>query len=177
MIVQCLTFGSLWWLRPGRDKEHPERFTSQAAVFNTTGFCHGARDRRNWIIAGVIRFNAGTILEQRLNAASLDGGCFETCGLERSGSWNRLLLLRRIRAVSVPDAVLVTVQKKEFGKLRFSSEWRTPEVRIVAASVHGEEQETLLWMQIGSEITTEKGTWRCLQNNGKVQFSQIETSR
>ena len=177
MIVQCLTFGSLWWLRPGRDKEHPERFTSQAAVFNTTGFCQGARERRKWIVAGVIRFNAGTILEQRLNPVDFKGGYFQTCGLERSGSWNRLLLLRRSRAVSVPDAVLVTVQKKDFGRLRFGSEWRTPGVRIVAASVHGEEQETLLWMQVGSEITTEKGTWRCLQNNGKVQLSQIETSR
>ncbi len=177
MIIQCLTFGSLWWLRPGQDKGHSERFASQAAVFNTTGFRRGARERRNWIVAGVIRFNAGTLLDQRLNATDLEGGCFQTCGLERSGSWNRLLLTRRTRAVSLPDAVLVRVQKREFGRIHYGSEWRTPGVRIVAASVHGEEQETLLWMHIGSEITTERGTWQCLQNNGKTQLSLTGTPR
>jgi len=173
MIVQCLTFGSLWWLRPGKEVDDPHRFTSQAAVFNTTGFRSGARERRGWIVAGVIRLNAGTLIEQRVSPYDLSGATFQTNGIERSGNWNRVLMLRRSRKVPFPDAVLVTIQKSQFGRLWFNSEWRTPEVRIVASSVHGGDQETILWMQIGSEIKTEKGTWRCLRSNGKVELSQI----
>ena len=77
----------------------------------------------------------------------------------------------------MPDAVLVTVHEKDFGRVRFGSEWRTPGVRIVAASVHGEEQEILLWLQVGSEFITERGTWRCQQNSGKAQLSLTGTPR
>ena len=41
MVIRCLTFGSLWWLRPGNQVSDPLRFSAHAAVFNTTGFVSG----------------------------------------------------------------------------------------------------------------------------------------
>ncbi len=67
MIVHCISFGTLWWLRPGTDNESSLKFSCQAAVFNTTGFISGSRERRNWIVPGVIRFNLGTCMEQQVN--------------------------------------------------------------------------------------------------------------
>jgi hypothetical protein len=46
MIIHCLNFGALWWMRPGRNHESATKFTTEAAVFNTTGFVSGARERR-----------------------------------------------------------------------------------------------------------------------------------
>ena len=59
MMLRCLSFGSLWWLRPGEDREDSQRYVARAALFNTTGFIHGAQTRRLWLVAGVVRINAG----------------------------------------------------------------------------------------------------------------------
>ena len=94
MVVHCASFGSLWWLRPGKDASGPTRhYSSHAAVFNTTGFVSGCRERRLWHIAGVIRINLGmhrdAVDPRRFSATS-----YECDGLERRGEWNRLLLGR-----------------------------------------------------------------------------------
>ena len=172
MIVECLSFGSLWWLRPGSVHDDPMKFTSRAAVFNTTGFRTGGRTRRNWIVAGVLRFNAGTLSEQRINPEMLTEGKFQTSGIERSGTWNRLLFTRKVRGRCVPDALLVNARSGTFGLIAFRSSWRTQGVRVVASSSFGREQESLLLMMPGTEISTRLGNWRCECNNSMMNLVQ-----
>ena len=62
MKIYCASFGSIWWLRPGKDVTSAVRFTAAAALFNTTGFRSGSPERRNWTQMGLIRFNVGTCL-------------------------------------------------------------------------------------------------------------------
>jgi hypothetical protein len=169
MIVECISFGSLWWLRPGADPHDSLKYTSHAAVFNTTGFCWGARERRNWTVPGVVRFNAGTLGEQRITPDLLTCGKFQAAGIERSGSWNRLLLTRKVRRQLAPDAMLVGLCSSSFGVICFGSDWRTEGVRVIASSSLGREQESLLLMAPGSEFTTTKGTWRCECNNSMMK--------
>lgn len=175
MIVECLSFGSLWWLRPGNSNDDPRKFTTKAAVFNTTGFCHGAREHRNWTVAGVVRFNAGTLNEQRIYQDDLIQEQFHAPGLERMGSWNRLLLSRKVRHMQYPDAILVNIRSQTVGRIVFGSHWRTSGIRIVASSSFGDEQETLLLMTPDSEITTQTGKWRCVCNKSIMSLVQAAT--
>ena len=94
MVVHCVNFGSLWWLRPGNHTSDPLRFSSHAAVFNTTGFVSGSRERRLWHIAGVIRINLGMHRDTD-DARRFEAARYECIGLERRGEWNRLLLDRK----------------------------------------------------------------------------------
>lgn len=173
MIVECQSFGSLWWLRPGSVHDDLMKFTSHAAIFNTTGFRAGARERRNWTVAGVLRFNAGTLSEQRIDPQTLMEGKFQTSGMERSGSWNRLLFTRKVRGQRVSDALLFNASSRVFGPIAFTSSWRTRGVRVVASSSFGGEQESLLLMMPGSEISTMLGNWRCECNNSKMNLVQM----
>jgi hypothetical protein len=168
MIVDCVSFGTLWWVRPGSRDDDPFRYTSNAAIFNTTGFRNGARERRNWIVAGVLRFNAGTLNEQRIRPVNLEIGKFQTPGIERCGSWNRLLFMRKVKRQTQPDAMLVKIQSCTMGRVTFGSPWRTEGVRLVASSFHRGEQESLLLMTEGSEMTTTTGKWRCECSNSKM---------
>jgi hypothetical protein len=59
MVIHCIDFGSLWWLRPGDDAADAYRFSAHAAIFNTTGFVSGCRERRFWHTSGVVRLNLG----------------------------------------------------------------------------------------------------------------------
>ena len=161
MIVVCLSFGSLWWLRPGESADTSLKFTGHAAIFNTTGFRWGARERRNWTIPGVLRFNAGTLADQRVHPEMMVGGKFQATNVEHRGSWNRLLLIRKVRRQVPPDAMLVNVRSVALGSIAFGANWRSSGVRVIASSSLGGEQETLLLMAAGSEFTTSKGTWRC----------------
>ena len=161
MIVHCLSFGSLWWLRPGDDPESAARFTSHAAVFNTTGFASGSRERRSWIVPGVVRFNAGTCLEQRVRPDQLGQGRFSSPGIERNGSQNRLLLIRKVKASAPADMLLACLSCEEHGRISFDSEWRSRGVRIVAASEFRGKQELLVLLPASGHVTTTLGKWRC----------------
>ena len=162
MIVYCSGFGTIWWLRPGHNPASSERFTSEAAVFNTTGFASGARERRNWTQAGLVRFNVGTCLSQRLSPSALLPGNYSTSGLEQRGTQTRLLLGRRVRQTTYPDLVLVCVRSSEFGRLSFLGGWRSEGVRLVASSEFQGRQETLLLLPTtAASITTDRGKWSC----------------
>jgi hypothetical protein len=173
MIVECHSFGSLWWLRPGSEHDDSMKFTSRAAVFNTTGFRTGARERRNWTVAGVLRFNAGTLSEQRINPETITEGKFQTKGMERSGSWNRLLFTRKVRSQLLPDAMLLNAHSGIFGTIAFRSSWRTQGVSVIASSSFDGGQESLLLMTPGSEISTRLGNWRCECNHLKMNLVPI----
>jgi hypothetical protein len=161
MIIHCLNFGALWWMRPGRNHESAAKFTTEAAVFNTTGFVSGARERRNWIVAGVIRFNVGTCNEQRVRPEQLGQSRFVSPGPERSGSLNRLLLTRRARSNVPADLLLACISEEEHGRILFDSDWRSPGVRILSSSEFGRRQQSLVLMPIDGIVNTEIGEWRC----------------
>ena len=162
MIIHCVSFGTLWWLRPGREDASSAKFTSQAAIFNTTGFKQGARERRNWIIAGVVRLNAGTCFDQRIRPEQIQQERFMSPGLERNGSQNRLLLTRKVRAGTPVDMLLVRISCVEYGRISFNSEWRSRGIRVLAASEFHHKQETLLLMPPDGQVATASGNWRCL---------------
>jgi hypothetical protein len=170
MILHCLSFGALWWLRPGDNDLDPEKFTSRAAIFNTTGFHQGSRERRSWTVPGVVRFNAGTCHEQRLQIGDMQAGIFETPGLERCGAQNRLLLRRKVKPSVPADMVLVRVDSDSAGRIDFGQEWRSPGIRVVAASAFSGRQQTLLLMPWSARITTEEATWR-------LEWDNVRTSR
>ena len=159
MIVHCANFGSLWWLRPGLDVSSAKRFTSEAAIFNTTGFKPGSNERRNWTVPGVIRLNAGTCIAQGMNLREVPPGNFETPGIEHKVSQNRLLLFRRAKETTRADMILAVVRSDNMGRIDFDSAWRTPGVRIVAASAYNSIQETLLLIPVNGEVSTTNGRW------------------
>jgi hypothetical protein len=160
MIVHCLSFGTLWWLRPGNDNESSLKFSSEAAVFNTTGFISRSRERRNWIIPGVIRFNLGTCMEQRLNPELQQQTRFFSSGLERKGTQNRLLLNRKVKANAPVDLFLACMSEMEHGRISFDSEWRSQGVRLVAASEFGTRQESLMLLPMDGLVRTHHAEWR-----------------
>ena len=160
MIVHCLSFGSLWWLRPGNHPNSAARFTSEAAVFNTTGFISGARERRNWMVAGVVRLNAGTCLEQRIRPEQIQSEKFFSPGPERNGVQNRLLLTRKVKANAPVDLLLVRTSDEEHGRISFDSEWRSKGVRVIAASEFRDRQESLLLVPPDGYVKTNLGEWR-----------------
>lgn len=164
MILRCLSFGSLWWLRPGDDKGDSQRFAARAALFNTTGFIDGRRTRRLWMVAGVVRINVGMHPDTR-EAEAFAGKAYESGGLERRGSWNRLLLGREARCWNNPDSILLCIRSDRVGRINFQGEWRSKDVDVVAASAHRGVQETLLLLRFGSTIQTETGIWEATWNN------------
>ena len=180
MIVHCISFGNLWWLRPGSNDLDPAKFASRAAIFNTTGFKQGARERRNWTIPGVVRLNAGTCSEQRVSIANMGPGRFDTPGLERHGSQNRLLLRRKVKGSTPADMVLICLNSRTLGRIAFDGAWRSLGIRVVAASAFQGEQETLILMPLLGQITTERGTWGLEWNDTRMAvpaFTMISAHR
>lgn len=165
MILRCLSFGSLWWLRPGKDKDDSQRYVERAALFNTTGFLRRANTRRLWLVAGVIRINAGMHPDAR-DAGAFMGKAYESSGLEHRGSWNRVLLGREINQNN-PDAILLCVHSDRVGRINFQGKWHSDGVHAVAASAQRGVQETLLLMFPGTIIQTETGLWEATWNSLK----------
>jgi hypothetical protein len=166
MILRCISFGSLWWLRPGDDKEDSQRFAARAALFNTTGFIQRRRTRRLWMVAGVVRINAG-MHSDSWGAEAFMGKAYESGGLEQRGSWNRVLLGREARCGNKPDTMLLCIHSDRIGRINFQGKWRSKDVGVVAASAHRGVQETLLLMRLGSTIQSETGIWEATWNNLK----------
>ena len=166
MILRCLSFGSLWWLRPGEDREDSQRYVARAALFNTTGFIHGAQTRRLWLVAGVVRINAGMHPDVR-EAEQFAGKTYESGGLEHRGSWNRVLLGREAKRLSNVHAILLCVRSDRVGRIEFQGKWHSEGVHVVAASAHRGVQESLLLMRPGATIQTENGVWEATWNSLK----------
>jgi hypothetical protein len=159
MVIRCVSFGSLWWLRPGDQLSDPLRYSARAATFNTTGFVSGARERRHWHVSGIVRINMamhGRVVDC---PDAFEGECYETPGLERRGVWNRVLLTRRLKHTTRAEKILICVESREIGHINFDGCWRAPTVSVIAASAFGGCQETLLLAMSGAEFRTETGQW------------------
>ncbi len=159
MTIYCASFGSIWWLRPGANPSSVFRFTRDAALFNTTGFHSGSRERRNWTQVGLVRFNVGTCLEQRLDPSALAPGNYDTPGLEQRGSQNRLLISRRTGKQEWPAAVMFCARSEEIGRIAFDEAWRSDGVRLLSASEFRGVQESLIVVPVTGSITTDVGRW------------------
>lgn len=158
MVIRCLSFGSIWWLRPGEQASDPMRFSSHAAAFNTSGFVCGTRERRLWLVSGVVRINLAMHI-QAIGAESFEDACFESPGPERRGEWNRLLLGKRLKHTAPADKLLVCTQSTMIGRIDFDDRWHDEDVNIVAGSALRGVQETLLLADPGAELRTVAGRW------------------
>ena len=170
MIVRCLSFGSLWWLRPGNQASDPLRFSVRAAAFNTTGFRCGSRERRLWHISGVVRINLASHVPTS-EAGNFENGCYESPGPERRGEWNRLLLGKRTAHVIRVDRLLVCARSTVIGRIDFDSRWHDGSMVVVAASALRGVQETLVLAMPGAELRTASGKWEVTWNGLETRKS------
>lgn len=163
MIIHCVSFGSLWWLRPGNQADDPVRFTNHAALFNTTGFTSGTHERRSWHVPGVVRINAG-MHRRASHAADYVARSYESRGIERRGEWNRILLGRQVNGPIKADMLLLCARSEAIGRIDFREEWSTKDVEAVAASAHKGVQETLILAPVSAKIRTSCGEWEVTWN-------------
>ena len=163
MIVRCLSFGSLWWLRPGNKASDALRFSTHAAVFNTTGFVSGSRERRLWLVSGVVRINLA-LHAHPIGAKSFENNCFQSPGPERRGEWNRVLLGKRVGHANKVDRLLFCVRSTLIGRIDFDTPRRDEGINVVAASALHGVQETLFLAAPGSQLRTAVGTWEITWN-------------
>jgi hypothetical protein len=166
MIIRCLSFGSLWWLRPGNQVSDPLRFSRRAAAFNTTGFRCGSRERRLWCISGVVRINLAAHV-QGIGEGTFEDGCYQSPGPERRGEWNRVLLGSPAGHTVQVDRLLLCTRSTVIGRVNFDGAWHDEGVSVVAASALCGVQETLLLAIPGSELQTDGGRWEVTWNGIK----------
>jgi hypothetical protein len=170
MIIRCLSFGSLWWLRPGNQTSDPLRFSLRAAVFNTTGFRCGSRERRLWHISGVVRINLAPH-SASTDPSNFEDGCYQSPGPERRGEWNRLLLGNPAGHTSRADRLLLCAQSTVVGRIDFDNRWHDGSVAVIAASALRGVQETLFLANPGAEIRTATGRWEVTWNGFRLKNS------
>ena len=163
MIVRCLSFGSLWWLRPGNQTSDPLRFSTHAAAFNTTGFRDGSRERRLWHVSGVVRINLAS-QKRAFDTRTFEDGCYQSPGPERRGEWNRLLLGKAAGHTVRADRVLLCARSTFVGRIDFDNRWHDGSVIVVAASALRGVQETLLLAIPDAELRTATGIWEVTWN-------------
>jgi hypothetical protein len=161
VLIRCVSFGSLWWLRPGNDVADPLRFSLRAAIFNTTGFISNSRERRLWHVAGVVRINLG-MHSATHRADDFVTGCFESTGIERRGEWNRLLLGRRLRDRTIAETLCA--QSRLVGRIDFEDSWHGPGIEVISASAFRGVQETLMLAFRAAEFQTDQGLWEVTWN-------------
>ena len=163
MVIRCLSFGSLWWLRPGNQVSDPLRFSVRAAAFNTTGFRSGSRERRLWHVSGVVRINLASRTPMS-EAGDFEGGSYQSPGPERRGEWNRLLLGKLASSAMRADHLLLCARSTVIGRIDFDSRWYDGSVAVIAASALRGVQETLFLAGPGAELRTEIGKWEVTWN-------------
>jgi hypothetical protein len=163
VIIRCLSFGSLWWLRPGNQASDPLRFSSRAAAFNTTGFRCGSRERRLWCVSGVVRINLASHT-QAFGASTFEDCCYQSPGSEKRGEWNRVLLGSRTGDTVNVDRLLLCARSTIIGRVNFDGVWHDEGVSVIAASALRGVQEMLLLAIPGSELQTHAGRWEVTWN-------------
>jgi hypothetical protein len=170
MVIRCLSFGSLWWLRPGNQASDPLRFSVRAAVFNTTGFHCGSRERRLWHVSGVVRINLASHT-QATGARICENGCYQSPGPERRGEWNRLLLGKSMGTAVAADQLLICTRSTVIGRIDFDGRWHDGSVTVIAASALRGVQETLVLAKPGAEFRTASGKWEVTWNGFEIRKS------
>ena len=163
MILRCHSFGSLSWLRPGSDSSDSYRFTRHAALFNTTGFVTGSRERRFWYVPGMVRMNVGVLFGAQ-GVTGFEPGNYASSGLERRGEWNRVKLDRKMPEPAIANLILIRVTSQEVGRIDLFTCWHGLDTHVVAGSSLRAEQETLILARPGARVTSERGLWEITWN-------------
>src|SRR2546430_1846399 len=114
MLVKILGLGTNWWARFGCDRNDPWRFTRHAAYYNSAGVRCGQNIKRHWVVPGLIRFNGVGDFDPHFPGRAV-GQTFGCSGLASACGGNRILFVRRIPKLSIPDWYLVVVSSERFG--------------------------------------------------------------
>jgi hypothetical protein len=161
LVVKCVSFGSLWWERPGDT-------IANRAVMNTTGF--SPREVRWWceptiLYGGVVRINSNRP-NLIIRYDDLIGECYRSDGVVRNGNENRLFLHPRVSTTFPIDCYLVRISNARHGFVNLDSHPFTGQIQLVSASKRYDQQELLLLMWPGSAVTTSLGRLElaCLLN-------------
>jgi|NGEPerStandDraft_6_1074524.scaffolds.fasta_scaffold79766_2 hypothetical protein len=162
MIVQCISFGSHWWLKEVCDQRTGEFLRYRSAFINTTRVnCAKTEKFKHWL-PGFVRINAGTwprfdALEELLQVK------FHTDGVVRYKDSNRLLLRSRAAEDAQVDQYLVCISSRIEGTINFNSDWRCgAPARIFSSSYFKKMQETLLLLRQETIVKTSIGSWRII---------------
>ena len=162
MIVQCISFGSHWWLRKSFDRRTGAFLRHQSAFMNTTHIKVGSPKKYKHSIGGFVRINAGTRpyfdSPQEILQAK-----YYTEGVTRYMESNRLMLRSRAPDEAEADRFLVCVRSTSEGMIDFNSDWRCDgPARILCSSCYAFRQETLLLVKKQTVIWTALGSWRIM---------------
>ena len=172
MIVQCISFGSHWWLKEVCDQRTGEFLRYRSAFINTTRVnCAKTKKFKHWL-PGFVRINAG--VWPRFDApAELMQAKFNTDGVVRYRDTNRLLLQSRAAEDAQVDQYLVCINSRIEGTINFNSDWRfDAPARIFSSSYFNKMQETLLLLRRGTIIRTSLGSWR-ITCKDKTSFIEL----
>lgn len=159
LLVQILSFGTAWWVRPGQNLHDSKRYTEHAAYFNSTGIEYGSKIHRDGPVAGLLRFNFSSGLDTHRTHTNI-GRIFHCNEIERYRETNRLLALRRVQDDVQPTHFLVRIASRLHGAVLFRTTWCSSDVQLIAASRFRGVQELLLLMTLQSYVETRLGVWR-----------------
>ena len=155
MLVAVTGLGSIWSCRPGRGAASTDRFTQQAAFFNTTGVRVDGTLRRRSRVYGEVRFNGSTGLSPHDPANSMLHRVFRCPTLSVRNGANRLLCERPEKAAA--SSFLVVFTADDVGLVTSSDRWRSDDSQVISWSESDNAQEFLLLMQPFSWIRTARG--------------------
>jgi hypothetical protein len=174
LVVQVVSFGSAWWVRPGREVGDSERYTRHAAYFNSTGIEDGGKIHTAGPVHGLVRFNVSSGLDPHRTQNNI-GQVFCFTEVERYRETNRLLALRRATTGATPTHFLIRVSSILHGSLSPARAWRSPDVQTIAVSRYRGRQESLLLLTAQSVIRTSLGVWNLrYRDNSLPQLMLID---
>jgi hypothetical protein len=162
LIVQILSFGSAWWVRPGWEERDPLRYTQHAAYFNSTGVRQGSKVHMDGPVKGLVRFNATSGLNPHRTQDNI-GAVFCCSGIEMYRNTNRLLAIRRLSQDTAPTHFLASMSSSIHGAIRLGDHWREGDVQAISMSRYRGRQETLLLLPDEARIRTSTGAWRVVR--------------
>jgi hypothetical protein len=165
LVAQVVSFGSAWWVRPGREVGDAERYTRHAAYFNSAGIQDGSKMHIAGPVRGLVRFNVSSGLDPHHTQNNI-GRIFCFTEIERYRDTNRLLALHRATKDASPTHFLIRVSSTLHGNLLPLTRWRSADVQAIAVSRYRGRQEALLLITAQSVIRTSFGVWnlRCREH-------------
>jgi hypothetical protein len=167
LLVQIISFGSAWWMRPGRDERDPQRYTLHAAYFNSTGVRHGRKVHTAGPVRGLIRFNVTRGLDVHRTHDSI-GKIFRFRELEIYRETNRLLALGRVAGDTRPTHHLVCLDSTLHGCVLPPNHQENAEVRVISFSRYRGKHEVLLLVEAGARIHTTAGVWTITESRTEL---------
>lgn len=165
LVAQIVSFGSAWWVRPGRDVDDSERYTRHAAYFNSTGIKDGSKIHMAGPVRGMVRFNVSSGLDPHHTQNNI-GRIFCFTEIERYRDTNRLSALHRAAKDASPTHFLIRVSSTLHGTPLSAAGRRRTDVQTIAVSRYRGRQEALLLITARSVIHTSLGIWnlRCREH-------------